>query len=311
MKRSYLILSALILFSACYQSKNKSDENFKFQFHSGEKEEDASALTDNFVPSEVDETIFNDLKGEQGKKVETEKSMVMQAFVPSIKIATKIRKTAFLNFNVDDYKKARIDIENIVRSNNAYIGSENEQNNSYSIYNTMVIRVMNKDFEAMVNNVEGVASYVNSKNITAEDVTAEFIDIQTRLKSKKEIEKRYLDILQKAAKVTDILEIERKLGEIREEIEAKEGELKYLADQVDYSTINLTFQQNFEYTPIDRPGFLGRSGNAFEGGWDGFLNFIVDLVYVWPLLLLLAIGAYFLMRFIKRKRKKKIAQRLP
>lgn len=221
-----------------------------------------------------------------------------------IKIPSKIRKTANLNITVDDYKKARTEIEKIIKTNNAYIGNENEQNSTYSITNDMVIRVVNKDFEGMVNRLLGVATNVNSKNISAEDVTAQFVDIQSRLKSKKEIEKRYLDILNKASKVTDVLEIEQKLGEIREEIEAKEGELKYLGDQVDYSTINLTFHQDFEYTPTDKPGFFGRIGHAFGNGWNGFLSFLVGIVYAWPLWIILGGTAYFLVRFIRRKMKK-------
>ncbi|MBK7184207.1 MAG: DUF4349 domain-containing protein [Bacteroidetes bacterium] len=221
-----------------------------------------------------------------------------------IKIPSKIRKTANLNITVDDYKKARTEIEKIIKTSNSYIGNENEQNSTYSITNDMVIRVVNKDFEGMVNRLLGVATNVNSKNISAEDVTAQFVDIQSRLKSKKEIEKRYLDILNKASKVTDVLEIEQKLGEIREEIEAKEGELKYLGDQVDYSTINLTFHQDFEYTPADKPGFFGRIGHAFGNGWNGFLSFLVGIVYAWPLWIILGGIAYFLVRFIRRKMKK-------
>jgi hypothetical protein len=221
-----------------------------------------------------------------------------------IKIPSKIRKTANLNITVDDYKKARTEIEAIIKTSNSYIGNENEQNSTYSITNDMVIRVVNKDFEGMVNRLLGVATNVNSKNISAEDVTAQFVDIQSRLKSKKEIEKRYLDILNKASKVTDVLEIEQKLGEIREEIEAKEGELKYLGDQVDYSTINLTFHQDFEYTPADKPGFFGRIGHAFGNGWNGFLSFLVGIVYAWPLWIILGATAYFLVRFIRRKMKK-------
>ncbi len=224
--------------------------------------------------------------------------------VQKVKIAEKIKKTANLNITIDDYKKARIEIEKIVKAGNAYIGGENEQNSTYSISNNMVIRVLNKDFDSMINKLLAVASNVNSKNISAEDVTAEFVDIQSRLKSKKEIEKRYLDILTKASKVTDILEIEKKLGEIREEIEAKEGQLKFLSDQVNYSTINLNFHQEFEYTPTDKPGFFGRLGNAFGNGWSGFLSFLVGLAYAWPLWVILGAGAYVLVKLIKRKTKK-------
>ncbi len=221
-----------------------------------------------------------------------------------VKIPSKIRKTADINITVASYKQARSEIEKIIKSSNSYIGNENEQRNTYSISNDMVIRVVNKDFEVMVEKLLSVADNVNSKNISAEDVTAQFVDLQSRLRSKKEIEKRYLDILQKANKVSDILEIEQKIGEIREEIEAKEGELKYLADQVDYSTINLTVHEDFEYTPSDKPGFWGRIGAAFGNGWNGFLGFIVGMVYAWPLWLILGTVTYFLVRFIRRKIKK-------
>ncbi len=221
-----------------------------------------------------------------------------------VKVAEKIKKTANIDISVEDYKVARIAIDKIVKAGNAYIGGENEQNSTYSISNSMIIRIANKDFDAMVTNLAGVASHVNSKNIYMEDVTAQFVDITARLKTKKEVEKRYLDLLQKAVKVTDILEVEEQLRIIREEIEAKEGELKYLNDQVDYSTINLNFHQNFEYTPEDEPGFFGRMGHAFGNGWKGFLSFLIGVVYVWPLWLILGLTAYFLVKFIKRRLRK-------
>lgn len=221
-----------------------------------------------------------------------------------IKIAEKIKKTADVNISVEDYKVARVAIDKIVKTGNGYISGENEQNSTYSISNSMTIRVANKDFDAMVSNIAGVASHVNSKNIYMEDVTAEFVDITARLKTKKEVEKRYLDLLNKAVKVSDILEVEEHLRAIREEIEAKEGQLKLLNDQVAYSTINLNFSQSFEYTPQDEPGFFGRMGKAFGNGWKGFLGFLIGIVYVWPLWLILGLTAYFLVKFIKRRLKK-------
>jgi len=305
MKKTILIIASAIMLGACGNSNFDKSEESKGLF--------ASYETNNAPApppvSEIAAGVTADIVTMAGEKQANQKYKEVSNKDGTIttKIPAKIRKNAYLNIAVDDYKKARAAIEKIVKSGNAYIASENEQNSTYSMTNDMVIRVVNKDFEGMVNNVTGIASHVNSKNITADDVTAQFIDIETRLKSKKEIEKRYLDILSKASKVTDILEIEQKLGEIREEIEAKEGELKLLADQVDYSTINLTFTQNFEYTPIDRPGFLGRTGNAFENGWEGFLNFIIGLVYVWPLWLIIGVSSFFLLRFIRRKiRNKKI-----
>ncbi|MCE3278574.1 MAG: hypothetical protein K0S44_765 [Bacteroidetes bacterium] len=239
-----------------------------------------------------------------GNSENDKKQLELNGSTPKEKIVEKIRKTADLNITVDDYHQARASIEKIVKSGRAYISGENEQNNTYNISNSMVIRVANKDFDSMVSNISFIKGNVNSKNVYTEDVTAEFVDITARLKSKKEVEKRYLEILQKANKVSDILEVEDQLRVIREEIEAKEGQLKFLNDQVDYSTINLSFHQDFEYTPEARPGFFGRMGNAFGNGWNGFLSFLVGMMYAWPLWLILTAGGYLLYKFIKRNTKK-------
>lgn len=304
MKTMYSLILAIVMFSSC--GGNRSAD-FKGLMPSAE-ESVSSEMSPPPPPSPPSDAAMNDetlIADNISKEAGGSSASNEIVSVVKIKIPEKIKKTADLNITVDDYKKARTEIEKIVKSGNAYIGSENEQNTTYSITNYMVIRVLNKDFDSMVNKLLTVASNVNSKNVTAEDVTAQFVDIQSRLKSKKEIEKRYLDILQKASKVSDILEIEQKLGEIREEIEAKEGELKFLSDQVNYSTINLNFHQEFEYTPTDRPGFFGRLGSAFGNGWSGFLSFLVGVVYVWPLWLILGLTAYLLVKFIKRQSKKK------
>ncbi len=306
MKTMYSLLLAIVMLSSC--SGNKSgDYNGLMPSSEQAVSSEMSPPPPPSPPADAGMSDEASIVQDESKKEGVGGSSVNNSIsaVERIKIPEKIKKTADLNITVEDYKKARTEIEKIVKSGNAYIGSENEQNTTYSITNYMVIRVLNRDFDAMVNKLLTVASNVNSKNVTAEDVTAQFVDIQSRLKSKKEIENRYLDILQKASKVSDILEIEQKLGEIREEIEAKEGELKFLSDQVNYSTINLNFHQEFEYTPTDRPGFFGRMGSAFGNGWSGFLSFLVGVVYVWPLWLILGLTAYLLVKFIKRQSKKK------
>ena len=303
-KITFLFMFSLIFLASC---GNKSGYN---NFDTAEKPTEA-ALDMTPPPPPVDEPPASKETNEEYDKSTVKGNANGTGFTKSetsatpVKIAEKIKKTANIDISVDDYKVARAAIEKIVKKGTSYIVGENEQNSTYSISNTMIIRVTNKDFDGMVGSLSAVASHVNSKNISLEDVTAQFVDITARLKTKKEVEKRYLDLLQKAVKVTDILEVEAQLRVIREEIEAKEGELKYLNDQVDYSTINLSLHQNFEYVPQDEPGFFGRMGHAFGNGWNGFLSFLIGIAYTWPLWLILGLGAYFLVKFIKRQLKKK------
>lgn len=321
LKVFYAFFIALLLLSACNGSRS-SDEGLKatWDFGNGESKEQSVtepappvitesgtyAVTVSDVNGASNANYISDKKDEDGREETNEpEKLITKPPTDDIKIPEKIKKTADINLTVDDYKVARLAIEKVVKSGHAYISAENEQNSTYSISNTMIIRVLNKDFDGMVNNITGIASHVNSKNIYTEDVTAQFVDITARLKSKKEVEKRYIDLLQKATKVGEILEVEQNLRVIREEIEAKEGELKYLNNQVNYSTINLSVHQDFEYQPQDEPGFFGRLGHAFGNGWKGFLSFLVGIAYAWPLWIILGIGTYVLVKFVKRQLKKK------
>nr|MBP7533897.1 DUF4349 domain-containing protein [Chitinophagales bacterium] len=137
------------------------------------------------------------------------------------------------------------------------------------------------------------------KNVRTSDVTEEYTDIQTRLKTKRDVMERYVEVLRKKAqKVTDILDAEEKIRVLQEEIEAKEGRLRFLQNQVAYSTLNLEFYQ--QSTIQSEPNVVSRNFfsdllEAFVGGWHSILGLIVGLISIWPTLLIL-VGLYFLFR---------------
>jgi hypothetical protein len=245
----------------------------------------------------------NDVSSAPG---ENNKDITKSEATETKQIGEKIIKTSNLDITVEDYKKSRAEITSLVKSHTAFIANENEQHTNYNISNTIVIRVVNNKFDLLVDKVSNIGKELNSKNISSDDVTAQFVDIQARLKTKKEVEKRYLELLQKAVKITDILEIEEKARVLREEIEAQEGQLKYLNDQVNYSTIHLTIHQDFEYQATDKPGFLNRMGNALSGGWSGFITLIIGIMYAWPVLILLGILAYYIVKGIQKEKKKQV-----
>lgn len=297
MKRTVLPI-LLLLLAGCGGKSSRFDDKNNEAIH---------LVTDNSQPpSASHETAVSGLTT-AGSKDEKSLSANLQAQVPAKDVhtmAAMIKKTADIDITVDDYAAARAAVERIVKSSQAYISGENEQNSTYRISNHLVIRVSNQSFESLIAGLSGIASHVNSKNSYSEDVTADYVDISARLKSKKEVEQRYIELLAHAQKVSDILEIEEQLRVIREEIEAKEAQLNYLKDQVTYSTVNLDLHQDFEYIPSDEPGFFGRIGHAFGNGWKGFLSLLIGLVYVWPLWLILGIVSYVLLRFLRKRIKK-------
>jgi hypothetical protein len=222
------------------------------------------------------------------------------------KVPTQIIKNAQVRFRVEDHQKATAAIGAVVKRFQGYLGEARESNRGHQIEVQLKVRVPSRNFDTLLTELLKASSYLDEKSVTAQDVTEEYVDIRARLRTKREVERRYADLLRQARNVTEVLEVEGQLRLIREEIESAEGRLKYLRDQVAYSTIDLTY-----YQPIDnhqappRPSFFGRLGEALGEGWHGLLNLVVGLVYLWPFLLLGAGLAWLIRRWARREKPKK------
>ena len=99
-----------------------------------------------------------------------------------------------------------------------------------------------------------------------------------------------------------MLEIERELAQIREEIEAKQGRLKYLQSQVSLSTLEIEFYKDEVTTQVTN-SYGSKMVNALKSGWNGVSVFFLGLLHLWPFLILLGIGAFFMRRWIKKNKK--------
>jgi hypothetical protein len=240
----------------------------------------------------------------------------------------KIIRDADIKFRVTDVKKASSKIANLVESNGGYISSEdlNANKKEYQTLeqaetsktteyivetsNIIFIRVPSKNFQPLLSSMKGLSVTEDYVRINAKDVTEEYYDLETRLKTKKEVEARYIEILKKKAKtLEEILIAEDKIRVIREEIEAVEGRLNYLTNKVSLSSIQVEIYQDAYYTKetirfksYEKTGwsFGEKAGNAVSTGWNGILIFFVTLLYIWPFL---AIGLGILLYF-RGKRKK-------
>lgn len=209
----------------------------------------------------------------------------------------KLIKEGRVEFEADDLNDTRKTVFAAVHKYNAYVSSDQELNFPGRISNTIVIRVPENNFDNLLNDAtKGINSF-DSKEITVKDVTEEFLDITARLKTKKELETRYLELLKQAKTVSEMLEIEKQIGELRSEIESVEGRLKYLENRVTYSVLTLTF---YERIP-GQTQFGQKFKDGLRNGWNNLLAFFVVLINLWPFVLIgLGLFAYF--RYRKRKK---------
>lgn len=214
-------------------------------------------------------------------------------------VERKLIKNGRVGFQTEDLDKTHQRILSLTKKYNAYIADDETVKRYDQTEHNLTVRIPAEKFDNFLADVgEGVKEF-DYKEINTQDVTAEYLDVQTRIKTKKELESRYLEILQKANTVTDMLEVERQLGEVRSEIESMEGRLKYLKNQVSFSTLNISF---YKEVPYEGDSFVDRLGNGFGEGWQGLLMFIVGLVHVWPFLIIFGIALWLIRRFWKRRR---------
>jgi predicted nuclease with TOPRIM domain len=113
----------------------------------------------------------------------------------------------------------------------------------------ITIRVSQKNFYLAIERIERLGE-VKNNNIKSEDVTEQYIDLKARLENAQREEKILLDFLNKAMNVKDMLEIEKELSRIREQIEYYTGQLKYLESRIDYSTITIELSEPRPPAPL-------------------------------------------------------------
>lgn len=215
-----------------------------------------------------------------------------------IKTPDKIIKTGNMSMVVDTYALAMQRITDKVKAAQGYISNQNEQRSNYRISNTLSIRVPSQNFDVVVNGIGDVAKKLNYKNVNMHDVSEEYTDVAARLKTKKEVEQRYLDILKTAKTIKDILEVESHLRTIREEIESATARLKFMDDRVSYSTVTVELYQDLEYNapaPL-QTGFGHKLLASLTTGWNGLLALIIGLVRIWPLMLVVGVVGILLYR---------------
>jgi len=255
-----------------------------------------------------------DMAGSEGEiALMTKESQIAPASTSSTDIIEttevnkkKIIKDGRLGIKVTELEKAKSRIDTMVKNNGGYYANENFNNTDYEASYNLRVRIPTDKFEKFIAEVESGDGEILYKQVDARDVTDQFIDLETRLQTKRNYLTRYRELLKQAKSVKEILEIEEKIRGLEEEIESTTGRLKYLGDLVDYSSLDLMIskRKDFKYTPGERDKFTERLKQSLSKGWIGFVDFLLLLIRIWPFWIIAAVLFYFWKRFKNRKKIK-------
>ena len=113
----------------------------------------------------------------------------------------------------------------------------------------IVVKVLPENLDRFLQKIRGLGELKN-QTLGTEDVTKAYFDTDARLKNARVMEQRLIDMLKtKTGKVSDLLQVEKELGRVREEIEKMQGELKFWDSQVQFATVTISLQKKIWKKP--------------------------------------------------------------
>ncbi|MCD4783370.1 MAG: DUF4349 domain-containing protein [Candidatus Eremiobacteraeota bacterium] len=177
-----------------------------------------------------------------------DKSMVADesAKKTDIRQNRKIVRTASVSLYLENFDKGSKEIESITRQYSGVVANKSVQRSTYSVYGTMTLWVPAEKLKEFIEKIEKVGK-VRSSQMTAEDISDQYYDLEARLRSKTKQEERLLSMLDKEGNSLDhLLKLEQELARVRGEVETMEGRKRRWDQQVTYSTVTVTLTQDIQ-----------------------------------------------------------------
>ena len=202
------------------------------------------------------------------------------------------------------------ELNGYIEDQNIYNGS-NYADRRYRHAN-LTIRIPADQADSFTTQV-GNLSNVVSHNKRLDDVTLSYVATESRMKALQAEEARLLELMGMAENMSDLLEIEARLTDVRYELESVTSQLRVYDNLVDYATINLNIEEVQEYTPVAEETLWQRISGGFMDSLEGVGNFFVELfaflIISLPYLALIAAVIALIVFLCKRSAKKRRAKR--
>lgn len=290
-KKSLLVIIAFTLLSGC-----------------GNKSENTSLDTDVKLSGTLSETRSSS-NSEKIIQSNDKKDITSGITTPVFKDRMIIR-TGTMNLETENFSETENSIKELASRFSGYLtNSGSSVNTSGKKQGTVEARIPSQNFDNFISEA-GKTGKVMSLNINGDDITEEYIDTDARCKTQKALEERLIKLLEeKTAKLTDVVEVEEKLADVRAQIESMEGRLRFLKSQSDYSTLTVSIFEPSLLQTSTGGGFFYEIEEAFGKGLNGFtevlsglITFIVSFspVLILGLIIYLTLKKYFRNRKIKK-----------
>ena len=218
-----------------------------------------------------------------------------------------IARTAELTITTRDFEAARARVDDILKRESGYIGEMNVSSPADTERKlTAVLHVPADHLEAAIAELKKVGR-VESESQTGEEVTSQYVDLQARLTNAGNTEQRLTELLRtRTGKLEEVVAVEEKLNEVREQIERMEAEKKNLTKRVDFGTVTLSLAEEHQAQMRMVPQSVGMQfRNAAVEGYRSVVGSVISVLLFFmswgPSLLLWGAILFFPGRYIFRR----------
>lgn len=305
------IVVAMILvtiFSGCAASKSSEEPYYaEAEF---EAEEPAAAPQEDFA----EDSTENAVKDEGGLGINNASSILEPGVNRKIIYSGEIYAST-KNFD-EDYKsilKQLTDLGGYVE--NSHInGTEPKDWRDEGRSAHMTLRVPSKHFDQFVGVLRGIGT-TESSSVSGRDISLEYFDTETRLKTLRIREERLQELLKQAKGLEDIIELERELADVAYEIQSNEVQLRNYDSLIDFSTITVSLREVHEVAEVtpSKESMGDRISKGFFAVLNGLADFgeglIVFIITASPILVILGGITVLVVVLVKRSNKKQAERR--
>lgn len=224
-----------------------------------------------------------------------------------------IRKGS-MNIETDNYDQSEKKISDAAKSFKGYLtNTSSGMNEAGKKQGSVTARIPADNFDAFISEISKTGKVI-SQNISGNDVTEEYIDLEARQKTQRELERRLLELLDnKTAGLSDVVDVEQKLSNVRENIERTEAKMKYLKDKSAFSTLTVNLSEFPVTQTSSEGGFFYEIKNGFKKGIEGFSekisSMIAFVIAFSPVIILLLLILYFIKKYFINKKINSLANK--
>ena len=223
----------------------------------------------------------------------------------------KVIQSGYLEIEVEDSNAAVGAVRVIAEKHQGFLISSNfSESPTGERRASAQIKIPFDKFTTAIDEIKQAARFVALESINSQDVTEEYIDLQSQLKNLRAEETQYIGIMERAVKIEDVLNVASRLADVRGRIESIEGRIKYYDARTDFSIINVAMTEERVVTaPADKWRPLDNMKQQIQllivrlqEFVDNIVAFFFWLVGVIPYLFILGIIVWVIKKMVSRRR---------